>query len=75
MDDDRSPGWDVKAITRIANERYGGLKPMFRNLGWEWPGASWLGVANKRIVAEYGSIEGFCRQFGQSSDGRTHIRE
>lgn len=60
----------MRAITRIANERFGGLKPMFQELGWEWRGSGWLAVANKQIVAKYGSIEGFCRHWDQSSTMR-----
>ena len=69
MEKDRSQGWDMRAIARIADEQFGGLKPMFREFGWEWPGSAWLGVANKAIVAEYGSIENFCRRWEQSGNG------
>ena len=68
MEKDRSQGWDMRAIARIADEQFGGLKPMFREFGWEWPGAAWLGVANKKIVEEYGSIAAFKAHWTEKTD-------
>ncbi len=65
MDEDRSPGWDMRAI---AEARFGSLKPMFQTFGWEWSGAGWLAVADSRILAEYDSIKESCSRWRQSSD-------
>ena len=59
MPQDRGLGWEMRAITTIAQERFGGLQDMFRHHGWSWLGAGWLGAANRKIVEEYGSIEQF----------------
>jgi hypothetical protein len=71
MDDDRSPGWDMRAITTIANGRFGGLKPMFTHHGWDWSGARWLGTAKRSIVKEYGSIAEFRAHWSEARDGRS----
>jgi len=68
MPDGHDPGWDLQAITTIAQEHFGGLRPMFEHHGWVWPGAAWLGVANVKIVEEYGSIAEFRAHWTEKID-------
>jgi len=53
------PGWDAKAIARIAKEKYGGTQQMFEVHGWSERGSKMM-IAQQRLEKEhYGSIEGF----------------
>lgn len=53
------PGWDAKAIARIAKEKYGGTQQMFEAHGWSERGSKMM-IAQQRLVKErYGSIEAF----------------
>ena len=71
MQEDRGPGWDMRAIVTIAQEQFGGLKPMFRHHGWKWSGARWLATANRAIVNEYGSIAKFRAFWSEAHNGRS----
>lgn len=68
MPEDRTPGWDMRAITTIAQEKFDGLEPMFRHHGWEWSGAGWLAIANAKIVEEYGSIAEFRAHWNEKAN-------
>jgi hypothetical protein len=53
------PGWDAKAITRIAKEKYGGTLQMFEAHGWSERGSRMM-IAQQRLVKErYGSVAAF----------------
>lgn len=58
---DRSPGWDKRAVNRIAKEQYGGLKPMFEAHGWTTDGRVISQIAPTKIAGTYGSIDAFER--------------
>lgn len=58
---DRAPGWDKRAISRIAAEAYGGLSQMFIAHSWVTGDRSVSQVAPTRVVQTYGSVEAFVR--------------
>lgn len=58
-DIDRKPGWDKKAVNRIAHEKYGGLTQMFAAHGWETNGRVISQIAPTHVVKTYGSIAAF----------------
>jgi hypothetical protein len=57
--DDRSPGWDTRAIKRIADEFYGGYVGLNAELGWTGQGNRLMPGTNGRVKDAYGSIEKF----------------
>ncbi|MCA1748846.1 MAG: hypothetical protein LC634_04715 [Sphingomonadales bacterium] len=56
---DRSPGWDKRAVNRIAKEEYGGLAAMFRVHGWTKDGHTYGQIAPTKVKQTYGSIDAF----------------
>lgn len=53
------PGWDAKAIARIAKEKYGGTQQMFEAHGWSERGSKMM-ISQQRLVKEhYGSVQRF----------------
>ena len=56
---DQSPGWDQKAIHKIAKDHYSGLKELFRFHGWEWLGSKAMSKVSTLIANEYETIERF----------------
>ena len=53
------PGWDAKAIARIAKEKYGGTQQMFQAHDWLERGSQMM-IAQQRLVKEhYGSVAAF----------------
>ncbi len=55
------PGWDAKAIARVAKEKYGGTLLMFEAHGWADRGSKMM-IAQQRLVKEhYGSVAAFVR--------------
>ncbi|KNH01896.1 hypothetical protein J121_95 [Qipengyuania citrea LAMA 915] len=56
---DRSPGWDKRAVNRIAKEQYGGLREMFAAHGWSIDGRVISQIAPTKVVGTYRSIEAF----------------
>ena len=53
------PGWDAKAIARIAKEKYGGTQQMFEAHGWSERGSQMM-IAQQRLVKQhYGSVAAF----------------
>ena len=55
------PGWDAKAIARIANEKFGGLQEMFEAHGWSERGSKMM-ISQQRLVKEhYGSVAAFVK--------------
>lgn len=60
MFEDRSPGWDRRAINRIAIEYYDGLEGMFEAHGWDRSGRTFGQIAPTRVVETYGSVESLC---------------
>jgi hypothetical protein len=61
-----APGWDAKAIARIARNRWGGFRQMFEALGWPERGSQMMISAPRRIVETYGSIEAFERHWDEN---------
>lgn len=59
MLEDKAPGWDAKAIARIAQDSYGGLRQMFEAHGWPERGAAMMPAQQKRVAETYGSVEAF----------------
>jgi hypothetical protein len=59
---DRKPGWDKRAVNRIAKEAYGGLQQMFDAHDWETDGKLVSQVAPSRVKETYGSVEKFERE-------------
>lgn len=57
--DDRSPGWDTRAIKLIADEYYGGYAGLNAALGWSGQGNLLMPGTNGRVKNAYGSIEQF----------------
>lgn len=66
---DRSPGWDKRAVNRIATEQYGGLQEMFDRHGWTTDGRVISQIAPTRIVGTYGSIAAFERSHANGLEG------
>lgn len=60
-DEAHGPGWDTKALNRIAREAYGGLAQMFAAHGWATDGKSVSQIARTRVIETYGSIRAFVR--------------
>lgn len=60
-DPDRSPGWDKRAVNRIAKDTYGGLAAMFKAHGWHRDGRTYGQVAPTRVKQTYGSVAAFER--------------
>jgi hypothetical protein len=56
---DRKPGWDAQEISRVANDRYGGMDRMFEAHKWPERGSKMMVSAPRRVAAAYGSIEAF----------------
>jgi hypothetical protein len=55
------PGWDAKAIARIAKEKYCGTRQMFGSHGWQQRGSQML-ISQQRLAMErYDSIADFVR--------------
>ncbi len=56
------PGWDAKAIARIAKEKFGGTTQMFEAHNWPERGSKMM-IAQQRLVKEhYGSIQAFVQR-------------
>lgn len=66
---DRSPGWDRRAIMRIASEQYGNLEGMFVAHGWDSGGRIISQVAPTLVVETYGSVEAFERAHNAGRTG------
>lgn len=64
----RAPGWDAKAISRIARQHFGGLKEMFEFHGWPERGTKMMPAQQKRVADHYGTIEEFIRRFPLDGD-------
>ena len=66
----REPGWDKKAINKIAKECYGDLKSMFEEHGWVTDGKTFGQVAPTRVVETYGSVKAFvtAHEFGKEGN-------
>lgn len=58
---DRGPGWDKKAVNRIAKEHYGSLHGMFDAHGWDAGGRTISQVAPTFVVQSYGSVDAFLK--------------
>ena len=61
MTDERKPGWDKKAVNRIAREEYDGLARMFEKHGWAKGDKTYGQIAPTRVVETYGSVDSFVR--------------
>lgn len=56
---ERRPGWDVKAISEVANRCYNGYVDMFEQHGWPERGNKLAISAPKHVKEVYGSVEKF----------------
>lgn len=56
---DRSPGWDKRAVNRIAKEQYDDLEGMFAAHGWSTDGRVISQIAPTKVVSTYGSVDAF----------------
>lgn len=56
------PGGDAKAISRIANERYGSFEKMFQHHGWPERGSEMMRKVQTRVKETYGSVAAFARE-------------
>jgi len=54
--DAKSPGWDAKAIHKIAKEHYGGLLEMFQKHHWPETGSDMMRQVQKRVKEFYGNV-------------------
>lgn len=59
MIESRAPGWDAKAITGIAQARFGGLQGLFEAEGWPERGQAMLPAVGRRVAEAYGRVEAF----------------
>ncbi len=59
MLEEKAPGWGAKAIARVAQDSYGGLRQMFEAHGWPERGAAMMPAQQKRVAATYGTVEVF----------------
>lgn len=59
----REPGWDAKAIARVARNEFGGMKEMFEHHGWPERGAKMMPSVQSRVCEAYGSIAEFVGRF------------
>ena len=66
---DRSPGWDKRAVNRIAKEQYGGLRAMFDAHGWSTDGRVISQMAPTRVTETYGSVAAFEAAHNSGLDG------
>tara|TARA_B100000678_G_scaffold290613_1_gene303992 strand:- start:2045 stop:3229 length:1185 start_codon:yes stop_codon:yes gene_type:complete len=71
--DDRSRGWDKKAVNRIAKEVYGGLAEMFREHGWSKDGKTYGQIAPRKVKNTYGGVEAFVAAHKQGVEGNQLI--
>lgn len=53
------PGGDAKAITRIAQTRYGSFQLMFEKHGWPERGSDMMRKVQTRVKDTYGSVADF----------------
>jgi hypothetical protein len=55
----RNPGWDAREISRVANDRYGGMDKMFEAHKWPERGSKMMISVQRRVKEAYGSVESF----------------
>ncbi|TGD44575.1 hypothetical protein EEB11_03020 [Pseudotabrizicola sediminis] len=53
------PGWDSKAIARIAKEKYGGTQQMFEAHDWPERGSKMMTSQQRHVTERYGSVLAF----------------
>ena len=58
-DNPKAPGWDAKAISRVASDAYGGLLAMYEKHGWPERGSEMMQKVQARVKEAYGSVEEF----------------
>lgn len=59
----REPGWDAKAIARVAKKHYGGLREMYLHHSWpDTPGHKLLPHVQQHVAETYGTVENFLTQ-------------
>lgn len=56
---DKGPGWDAKAIHKIAREEYGNLATMFNKHNWPETGSDMMRNVQRHVKETYGSVEKF----------------
>lgn len=62
-EESKGPGWDAKAIHKIAREEFGGLKEMFETHEWPERGSDMMRQVQRRVKETYGSIKAFADEF------------
>jgi hypothetical protein len=60
--ENRSPAQDAKEISRVANDRYGGMDKMFAAHKWPERGSTMMTSVQRRVVAAYGSVAAFAEK-------------
>lgn len=65
---DRTPGWDKKAINRIAKEQYDGLANMFKEHDWLKGEKTYGQIAPTYVKQTYGSVDAFERAHSKGLD-------
>ena len=55
----RTPGWDAKAIHRIASDKFGGLLQLYEHHGWSERGSDMMRQVQKRVRETYGCVDNF----------------
>jgi 3'-phosphoadenosine 5'-phosphosulfate sulfotransferase len=61
------PGGDAKAITWIAQSRYGGYEQMFEQHGWPERGSDMMRKVQTRVKEHYGSVLRFVEHHEKSA--------
>ncbi|SFR58847.1 hypothetical protein [Litoreibacter janthinus] len=67
---DYKPGWDAKAISRIAKEHFGGWTQMFESHGWPERGAKMMPSVQRRVAETYGSILAFTEKYETAGESK-----
>ena len=63
------PGGDAIAISRIANQHFGGFREMFVHHGWAERGSDMMRKVQSRVKETYGSIKDFEEFFSDKNLG------
>ena len=60
---DKGPGWDAKAIHRIAKDHFNGLEGLF--IAYDWPerGSQMTQKVQMRVKEKFGTVENFVSRY------------
>ncbi len=59
----RGPGWDSKAIHKVAREKFGSLQGMFEHHDWDERGSDMMRHVQRRVKETYGSVHAFVDKY------------